>query len=348
MKYSVVVPIYNADITLEKCINSILNQTYKNIELILINDGSTDKSREICEFYANKYSNIIFIDKKNEGVAKARNDGLLTCTGEYIYFIDPDDWLESDCFFKVNSLLNKNSIDILIFGYKKEFIFKNDLYYRVSFFSNSKIETKDKNRNEKITDIFEAGLGLPVWNKVFNVNFLKKNQILFPILKRGQDMAFCCDAISVADNIEIIEECFYHYQDMHLTKTSKEDPNMYENHKIIWNKLVNIFFENTNDYVKNTYLVRMFLLWFAYTIPNNIIFQKNISFFKKVGDLRQYLNSFFIKEKLMVLQIKHCNSFKLKIIGWIFKSKNPYFIYFIYKIVGKLNLTYSNYSKESK
>lgn len=348
MKYSVVIPIYNADRTLSKCINSILEQTYTDIELILVNDGSTDDSKQICNFYASKYSNIIFIDKKNEGVAKARNDGLLASTGEYVYFIDPDDWLEKNCFLKANSLLNKSDTDILIFGYKKEFIYKNELYSRTSIFPNTKIAKKNADRNEKITKILDKGLGLPVWNKIFNVDFLRKNKILFPTLKRGQDMAFCCEALNKADNIEIIEDCFYHYQDMHLTKTNKRDPNMYKNHKIIWNRLVNIFYENPNDYVKNTYLVRMFLLWFGYSIPNNIIYNKDLSFINKIKNLRQYLNSLFIKEQLKILKLKHCNSFKLKVLGLIFKSKNVYFIFFIYKIIGKINLTYSNYSKESK
>lgn len=347
MKFSVVVPIYNADAFLSKCLDSILSQTYKEIELILVNDGSTDNSKKICNDYASKYQNIIVIDKTNEGVAKARNDGLAIASGEYVYFIDPDDWLEKDCFLTIQTILSKHSVDILIFGYKKEIIQNNQLYSRVSRCPHMILKKSDNDCKTKLTEVFDNGLGLPVWNKVFNTKFLKKNEIIFPFLKRGQDMAFCCDAINFANRIEVINECYYHYQDMHLTKSNKQDLNMYNNHKIIWYKLVSIFYKENNSFLENSYLIRMFLLWFAYSIPNNIISDENITFKQRIKKLKEYLNSEFIQNGLSSFKIKDCNSKKLKILAIFFKSQNAHFLYFIYKLASKINLTYGNYSKKA-
>lgn len=102
---SVIVPVYNVEKYLDRCLNSLLNQTYKNIEIILIDDGSTDNSSSICDRYANKYSNIVVIHKKNEGQSSARNIGLQNINGEYIGFVDSDDWIANDMYTYLYNLI---------------------------------------------------------------------------------------------------------------------------------------------------------------------------------------------------------------------------------------------------
>ena len=97
-KISVIIPVYNTEKYLERCINSILNQTHKNIEIILVDDGSTDNSGEICDFFKNKDSRIIVIHKQNGGAASARNSGLEIASGDYVAFVDSDDWLAEDMY----------------------------------------------------------------------------------------------------------------------------------------------------------------------------------------------------------------------------------------------------------
>lgn len=130
-KVSVIVPIYNSELYLGECIVSILNQTYTDLEIILINDGSTDNSLDICKYYKNKDSRIIIIDKKNEGVASARNTGLNLATGMYVAFVDSDDVIlhnlyetlvgmlhdsDSDCAVLSKYIVNKKDETILING----------------------------------------------------------------------------------------------------------------------------------------------------------------------------------------------------------------------------------------
>ena len=116
-KVSVIVPVYNVENYLEKCIQSIISQSFKNLEIILVNDGSTDRSKEICEKFAEKDKRIIFLNQENQGVSAARNAGLDICTGDYISFVDSDDYISSDMIeFLVNNL-ERNDSDISTCGH---------------------------------------------------------------------------------------------------------------------------------------------------------------------------------------------------------------------------------------
>lgn len=116
---SIIVPVYNVEKYIEKCILSIINQTFNNFELILINDGSKDKSGEICDYYKKKDNRITVIHKSNTGVSNSRNEGLKIAKGKYIMFIDPDDYVEKDICLYLYNLISKNETDIVICSYKE-------------------------------------------------------------------------------------------------------------------------------------------------------------------------------------------------------------------------------------
>lgn len=118
-KISIIVPVYNVELFLHKCIISILSQTFKDFELILINDGSTDKSGEICDVYSQKDSRIKVIHKKNEGQSSARNKGLEIARGDYIGFVDSDDWIEQDMYKTLYESSIKANADIAVIGLEK-------------------------------------------------------------------------------------------------------------------------------------------------------------------------------------------------------------------------------------
>ena len=133
---SIIVPVYNVENYLNRCVNSILNQTYKNIEIILINDGSIDKSGDICDYYAQKDNRIKVIHQKNSGVSVARNTGLDIAVGEYITFVDSDDYIEPNYCEILLDVLNKNNADVAYcsdfsnqhIDINKEFIWKSKEY----------------------------------------------------------------------------------------------------------------------------------------------------------------------------------------------------------------------------
>ena len=112
-KVSVIVPVYNAEKYLEKCVNSIVNQTYKNLEIILINDGSKDNSLALCKKF-NADARVVVIDQENRGAAGARNSGISVATGDYISFVDADDWVENSFIEKLVNLIQSTDSDISI------------------------------------------------------------------------------------------------------------------------------------------------------------------------------------------------------------------------------------------
>ena len=111
---SIIVPIYNSEKDLDQCIESIVNQTYKNLEIILVNDGSTDNSINVCKKWKSNDSRIILIDKQNEGVAKARNDGLKRATGDYIGFVDHDDFIDPKMYETMLKDMQEHNVDIVM------------------------------------------------------------------------------------------------------------------------------------------------------------------------------------------------------------------------------------------
>lgn len=130
MKYSIIIPAYNCEKTIKKCIESVLNQKYDNYELIIVNDGSVDKTLSITTAYQKKYNNIIIINNSNHGVSYSRNIGVKNATGDYITFLDADDYYDEDCLSVIDSYLKKNRVDFLRYNFKNDGTggFNNDIY----------------------------------------------------------------------------------------------------------------------------------------------------------------------------------------------------------------------------
>lgn len=127
MKISVIIPVYNVEDYLDECIKSVIMQTYKDIEVLLINDGSTDNSKLICEEYSKRYSFIKVINKKNEGLSHTRNVGIKKSTGDFLIFLDSDDYWEHDFLGDLIKLYNEDKeIDYIFFRYK---YFRESNYY---------------------------------------------------------------------------------------------------------------------------------------------------------------------------------------------------------------------------
>lgn len=168
---TVIVPIYNCENYIDKCIRSILNQTYTNIELILVNDGSTDSSLNICYQYAQSDQRIQIIDKKNEGPAAARNTGISRAAGEYISFVDSDDYVDTFYLEYLFSLMENYEADITSCGFVEE---NQDLTkrYPIELF-----ERECFNFSEEYSS--HTHLPFVCWHMLFNTKLLKQNCILF-------------------------------------------------------------------------------------------------------------------------------------------------------------------------
>jgi len=173
-KITVVVPIYNAEHFLEKCLKSIVEQTYQNLEIILVNDGSTDKSLEICEKFKENDNRIIVINKENGGVSSARNKGIDSASGKYIIFIDADDYIEKEMFETLAYDLFTNKVDLSMCGFRTVDINGNIL--SVSNPMDEKYFDVKTFRRNLFSDKYYRNL---IWNKLFKLEIIKEHNIRF-------------------------------------------------------------------------------------------------------------------------------------------------------------------------
>ena len=167
---SVVIPVYNSELYIDECLQSILKQTIvENIELICVNDGSSDSSLDILNMYKTKFPNMIIIDQKNAGSAIARNNGLQIANGEYVYFVDNDDYLANDnCLNELYSIAKKTSLDILNFNH---LILKNNSLRKVSINrENNKIYTG----KEYLSTAEKGNITNTPWDKLLKGSYLKE------------------------------------------------------------------------------------------------------------------------------------------------------------------------------
>lgn len=202
---SVIVPVYNVEEYIERCIESIIKQTYNNIEIILIDDGSKDKSNEICDIYAQKDKRIKVIHKENEGVSKARNVGLDIAKGEYIVFIDSDDYVETNYINTLYELSLENNSDITICGVKDENINGNIL-------NESKDTTKKMLKKETLKELLnEEYFNCVCWAKIYKKKIIG-NVRFNENMKIAEDFDFL---YKIIDNVNIVyldtTKKLYHY-----------------------------------------------------------------------------------------------------------------------------------------
>ena len=215
IKISVIVPIYNAEKTLKKCINSILIQSYTNFELILVNDGSTDNTLKVCNKYK-KDSRVILINKKNEGSVKARVDGIKKSSGEYVTFVDADDWIDKETFSLLYEEEKKASFDILCFNSYKV-IGKYGLIKRAgnkTYFKKNKLYNEEEIRN-KLIEAWLFGHPFPstLWGKFYKRDIIKNTGIYSKTVK------FFCDDLMTnfevfmrAKSVKVINKDLYYYR----------------------------------------------------------------------------------------------------------------------------------------
>lgn len=210
-KVSVIIPVYNVEKYLQKCLDSVVNQTLKDIEIICVNDGSTDRSLEILRSYANTDSRIKVISKEHKSAGVARNIGLRYATGEFIHFLDSDDWLEKDAYECTYSAAHLHNVDVCMFSYNK---FDNvtkeksmvDIFGTLNGFGKEKI-TRFKDHIH-----FFVYTSVVPWNKIYRRIFIIENQFYFDDLVCANDRAFYFRVIPKAKNILLLNQAFVNYR----------------------------------------------------------------------------------------------------------------------------------------
>ena len=222
-KISIIIPVYNTERYLERCITSLLDQTYKNLELIFVDDGSTDKSMEILKNAQKKDKRIIVINQKNSGPSAARNKGMRICTGQYIMFCDSDDTVKPNWCETLYKTIKTYPDAWVICGITVLAADEKVLY--------TNKETEGIYSKKHYFQIFMRGLSGSVYNKIYCARILKKYNIQFDISRiRGEDVLFNIDYFSYVKNIVVIGEELYNYYryDIYETLTNRYHPDDFQ------------------------------------------------------------------------------------------------------------------------
>ncbi len=207
---SIIIPIYNVEQYLSKCLESVINQTYKNIEIILINDGSTDNSGRICDEYSKKDKRIKVLHKKNGGVSSARNEGLKIANGKYIGFVDPDDYISSNMFEILINNMEKYNVDLSIINYDSFQEYSNKKQFKNTNIPNKKILNKKDLFNYLMG--YYNSFGGYTWNKLYKMEIIKTAKLNF-----DEKITICEDVLFNTQYINNIKNgifeniMLYHY-----------------------------------------------------------------------------------------------------------------------------------------
>lgn len=203
---SIVIPVYNVEKYIRKCLDTVISQTYSNLEIIIVNDGSPDNSKKICEEYKNKDARIKIINQENGGLSSARNTGIDVATGEYIAFIDSDDFLDENFIKKMYDEVSVNDSDIICC----------DFYY-IDEDNRKWIRTNKENKcysnMEAIDDIIigKQYTEIMTWNKLYRLKLFIDNNIRFPLGKLNEDNFTTYKLYYYANKISLINDRLYYY-----------------------------------------------------------------------------------------------------------------------------------------
>lgn len=242
-KISVIIPIYNVEKYLPKCINSVLNQTYSNLEIILVNDGSTDSCKQICEEYKKLDNRIKIINKKNGGLSDARNYGIEASTGNYIAFLDSDDWIDKELYMTLYKIIKRYDADISVCNFKKSYLNGDNKTHnsgKIKCYSN--IEALNELYGKNSVQMIVA------WNKLYKRSTIK--ELRFPVGRIHEDEYLTPIIIYNANKLVYIDNQLIYY---------RQTPNSIMNSKFNIKRLDYLYaLENRIEFFKENMLDQLY------------------------------------------------------------------------------------------
>lgn len=252
MTLSIIIPCYNAEKLIQKCVESILVQKGFDFELILVNDGSTDKTLEVLENLAQTDERIKVINQENKGLSGARNTGIEQAQGKYIMFVDADDWLEPNTLEIISN--NFKNEDLFCFSYNRVFDHKitpRDLKIEGSFDANFIQRRMVGLIGKELSDPSQADSLVTVWGKIYKSDFIKKNNIQFVETKiyGNEDALFNIQYLEFASNSKVLNLPLYNYRkNNYLSYTNLYKPYLFQQWKTLYQKISEIITNKEDDF----------------------------------------------------------------------------------------------------
>lgn len=283
-KVSIIVPFYKSEAFVKQCVESILNQSYDNIELILVDDGSPDKSGEISDDYAKKESRVKVIHQKNKGVCEARNAGMNMATGDYLMFVDGDDWLEKDCVEYLMRILKENNAEMSM---------SDCVFSTRNMTQNQTDSIRLITPEDAVCEIIYAKTPVGPWNKLYSMSVVKKHNIDFSVKWFGEGLYFSTMNAQYSKSIAYGHRKVYGYRKNNpnsgtTVRSVQNGINALDNIKNIEKKLV-VRTKKTKNAVKWHIWKNNFNL-IAYIVGANA----KEEYLKQFKDAKKYLRSHFV------------------------------------------------------
>lgn len=248
-KVSVIVPVYNVERYIEKCLDSLVNQTLDDLEIIVVNDGSPDNSEEIVLKFKEKYDNVKYIKKENGGVAVARNVGIKAATGEYVSFVDSDDYLDLDMFEKLYDKAKSTNAEVVMSAYYDE---DDDGKYKVRGNGNMHEYGVSLLENPKMVFVNNAF----VFSKIYSKELIERKGIEFKKYRIFEDLLFLYTCLMHANKVEKVDQPFYHYiRRENVSVTGKMNKKFYD--------LFPVMQELRDEFKKNGWEFQEYLTYMA-------------------------------------------------------------------------------------
>lgn len=293
-KVSIIVPIYNVEEYLDKCVESLINQTYDNLEIILVDDGSRDGSGILCDKWAGKDARITVIHKENGGLSSARNAGMETASGDYIMFEDSDDWVELELVEKCVKKINREKSDLVIFGYRKvdekgnnlgEFTFGDETY-------SKELVVKDLKKR-----IGEMSFGY-AWNKLYDLKILKNSGLKndSSIIDR-EDLVFNMQLLSHLKRISFLEYVGYNYLQRTTSLLHSGSLERIKGINTFCEKMAGVKLDN-EDVEKKVYSMNV-LHYLADCFIKNILWNNELGKKEKIACMKQIISGLTRKDLLI-------------------------------------------------
>ena len=247
---SIIVPVYNVREYLKKCIESIIGQTYKNLEIILVDDGSTDGSEELCDEFVKRDSRIRVIHQSNAGSTAARNAGLNMATGKYVGFVDSDDWIEPDMYESLYEALKKNDADISV---GRQIINRDNIEYPEkirSVYEGTYHKSDGIIVNNIIysQDFKNKGISPNLWDKLFKIELIKKTQQkVNSETKFAEDDLATYSSLLEAQRVTFVNKLIYHYRQRNGSVTKNADRDYFSKINLFYNQMREVFLEHAHS-----------------------------------------------------------------------------------------------------
>ena len=305
---SIILPVYNVAKYLSECMDSVLKQTYSDLEVICINDGSTDDSLEILEEYASLDNRVVIINQENKGQGAARNKGIKLAKGEYILFVDPDDWVEADTVESAYQIAKNNNAQIVQFNYQT--------------YNESSGEFQKHNLAKQLFDLYGYNLEIEksfcfkdvkknclhsfdmhIVNRLYLTKFLKDNNIIFSDCRYGEDWLFSIGTLIKADMIFYLDKYNYNYRIRNDSSCNSINSNVMNIFRVFNDIEILLSNNHLNEYIAEDFeaFKLQMVLWALPYMPNNLLkeFNKNIPKYLTNKDCK------FVKKIITKQKIKH-------------------------------------------